>query len=80
MISDKICPAVRPETRPEYQCSQCVKTDLSGQTKQLQELKLSWYLGTVFSTLIGRESTKFCSHWSRWFIVLLCLELVLYGT
>ena len=25
----------------------------------------------VFSTLIGRGLTMFCSHWSRWFIVLL---------
>ena len=25
----------------------------------------------VFSTLIGRDPTMFCSDWSRWFIVLL---------
>ena len=28
-------------------------------------------LGSVWSTLIGREATRLGSHWSRWFIVLL---------
>ena len=26
----------------------------------------------VFSALIGPDTIIFCSHWSRWFIVLLC--------
>ena len=41
MISDKICPAVRSETRAEYQSSPVIKTDPSGQTTQLQEPNLS---------------------------------------
>ena len=60
----------------EYDPEEASQWELEGWVQDqrgewVQDPELREYYQAVWSTLIGRGSTRLGSHWSRWFIVLL---------